>query len=183
MPNKEGVKNEDDFGDVILLNKICEGSWLTGEENTDNIAGETIDFIKADNRKQYVFLVPHGDCPKDVEVKVTGKKTTSLNWSLSKKPLYAKYLVLTGPARTTKDENEKGKKKTVGSTFFIHYVVELAEKMHGFPRATSPRGLKDKIKGWSEEEVKQFKKLIGAFCSQSADTGKLREQIGKTGAM
>ena len=115
--DKRSVKNEEDFGDVILLNKICEGSWLTGEENSDNIAGETIDFIKADNGKLYVFLVPHGDCPKDVEVRVTDKeKTTSLTWSPAKRPLYAKYLLLTGPAQTIKDEehkNENGKKKTM----------------------------------------------------------------------
>ena len=100
------------MNDVIILNKVFEGSW---NDIDGNISHEIIDYVLTDNGEQYIYNTPWGHCPEDIYVKTRNS---------DKEKYKAKYLLLTSTTHTDKE--------TGTHNFYINYYVELEEKLHNY---------------------------------------------------
>ena len=98
--------------EVIILNKVFEGSW---NDIDGNISHEIIDYVLTDNHEQYIYNTPWGHCPDWIFV---GQAATK------KETHKATYLLLTSITRTDKERGTHN--------FYINYYVELEEKLHNY---------------------------------------------------
>lgn len=121
-------QNNQCVGNVILLNKLFWGGWL---DKQGNIGHEIIDFLLTDKGEHYVYNNPLGVCPKDIWIDGTKSK--------EEKHL-GKYMVLTSEKR--------------GKEFDILYVIELAEKLHGFSAPKNKTKLRDIQKNIQQDIIK-----------------------------
>ena len=124
-------QNNQCVGNVILLNKLFLGGWL---DKQGNIGHEIIDFLLTDKGEHYVYNNPLGVCPKDIWIDGT-------KFPRSKEEKYlGKYMVLTSEKR--------------GKEFDILYVIELAEKLHGFSAPKNKTKLRDIQKKIQQDIIK-----------------------------
>lgn len=113
------------MSDVIILNKVFEGSWNDVE---GNISHEIIDYVLTDKGEQYIYNTPWGHCPEWIYV---GENTTPKE----KETHRATYLLLTSTTHTVKE--------TGTHNFYINYFVELEEKIHNYSTSKNETTLKN----------------------------------------
>ncbi len=135
---------------VIILNKPFLGGWLNDE---GKIGHEVIDYFLSDNGNYYIYNNPRGACPNDIWVGNDDRNNYNLTRT-STENYIAKYMVLTSGAHSLRkkkkgDDNDDDNTNTVGSTFNILYVIELAAKIHrgktGKDLGTSQKGIRKTI--------------------------------------
>lgn len=95
------------MNNVIILNKIFEGSW---NDQEGNISHEIIDFALTDEGKYFVYNVPYGCCPDWIHITGDDIKETETH--------EAEYLYLTSESRN--------------GVFDIKYRIKLKRKIHNY---------------------------------------------------